>query len=254
MVRVVICQMTSSQDTSTNLRKIRDTVRTGGGDLYLFPEMFLSGYGAEIPDEKVLEGAIEELRTISILSGSALAVGMPRRDGNTTHNSLAFITPEKTQIYDKIHLANFGRYNEKMFSPGKKPAIVEWKDMRFGLLICYDIMFPELSRYYAVKGADVLLMASASLNPSQRVMKTILPARSLENTVYTVFCNNTGTFVNDRFFGGSAAYLPTGEILNEASDNEEFLTVDLSREVIRIARENRPHLMDRCPDAYFADI
>lgn len=250
MVKVVVCQIASSQNIDANLEMIRDALSTVKGDVYLFPEMFLSGYGAEIPDSEALEAAEKELRSLSVKFGSALAIGMPRRENGRVYNSLTFITPEKTQTYDKIHLANFGKYDESIFSPGGRPLIVEWKGMKFGLLICYDILFPELSRYYAVNGADAILMASASAIPSKLVMKTMLPARSLENTVYTVFCNNIGPFGDDRFFGGSAVHLPSGETVIEASEEEEILVFDLDPEALHTAREKRPHLRDRRTDVY----
>lgn len=250
MVRVAVCQMTSRNDIRANLEKIEDTVRSVGADLYVFPEMFLTCYGARIPDSDTLDEALGRLCMLSKDTDSAFAVGMPRRDNGLVFNSMVFVTPERIRTYDKIHLANFGDYDESAFSPGKEPVIVEWKGMRFGLLICYDLLFPELSRYYAVNGADAILMASASATSSEHVMKTMLPARSLENTVYLVFCNNIGKFGNGLFFGGSSVYSPTGEIIAETSSEEGIIVVDLKPEIIQSAREKRPHLRDRRVNSY----
>ncbi len=245
MVRVVVCQVRSAHTVQENLKKIQNTVCSMNGDIYLFPEMFLSGYGAEIPDDTTLENAHKELRSLSEKTNSALVIGMPRREGGKVFNSLSFITPEKTQTYDKIHLANFGKYDESIFSPGDHPVLVEWRGMKFGLLICYDIFFPELSRYYAVNGADVILMASASATTSKQAIETMLPARSLENTVYVVFCNNIGPFNEGEFFGGSSIYLPSGEVQIKTSSEEEVITADLNHDEIDHTRKKRPHLRDR---------
>lgn len=250
MVRAVLCQVRSAHSVRENLEKIGDTVRSVKGDIYLFPEMFLSGYGAEIPDDTVLDDALRELRSLSEETDSAIAVGMPRREDGKVFNSLPFVTPYNTRIYDKIHLANFGKYDESVFSPGGRPVIAEWKGMKFGLLVCYDIFFPELSRYYAVNGADAVLMASASATTSKQAMETMLPARSLENTVYTVFCNNIGPFGNGEFYGGSSVYSPSGRLLTGSSSGEEVTAADLDPDLISIARKERPHLRDRRTGIY----
>lgn len=250
MVKVTVCQAESLHDAGANLQKIRRIMDSSEGDIFLFPEMFLTGYGSDIPDETVLDNAVKELQSLCREHDSAIAMGMPIRRNGGIYNTLVFITPEKTQTYEKMHLANFGKYDESMFSPGDHPVMVEWKGMRFGLIICYDIFFPELSRYYAVNGADAILMASASAEQSERVMRTMLPARALENTAYMVFCNNIGEFNDTRFFGGSSIYLPTGETAAGAASKEEILTVDIDPEIIRSAREKRPHLRDRRADIF----
>ena len=250
MVKVTVCQAESLHDAVANVQKIRKIMDSAESDIFLFPEIFLTGYGSEIPNGTILENALNELQSLCKEHDSAIAMGMPLRREERIYNTLVFITPEKTQIYEKMHLANFGKYNENMFSPGDHPVLVEWKGMKFGLIICYDIFFPELSRYYAVNGADAILMASASAEQSERVMRTMLPARALENTVYLVFCNNIGEFKDTRFFGGSSVYLPTGETAAGTASKEDILTVDIDPEIIRSAREKRPHLRDRRADIY----
>ncbi len=250
MVKVTVCQAESLHNADANLQKIRKIMYSAKGGIFLFPEMFLTGYGSEIPDDAVLENAVKELQSLCREHDSAVAMGMPLRRNGRICNTLVFITSEKTQTYEKMHLANFGKYDESMFALGDRPVMVEWKGMKFGLIICYDIFFPELSRYYAVNGADAILMASASAEQSERVMKTMLPARALENTVYMVFCNNIGEFNDTRFFGGSSVYLPTGETAAGAASKEEVLTVDIDPDVIRSAREKRPHLRDRRADIF----
>ena len=250
MVKVTVCQAESLHDAGANLQKIRRIMDSSEGGIFLFPEMFLTGYGSDIPDETVLDNAVKELQSLCREHDSAIAMGMPIRRNGGIYNTLVFITPEKTQTYEKMHLANFGKYDESTFSPGDHPVMVEWKGMRFGLIICYDIFFPELSRYYAVSGADAILMASASAEQSEMVMRTMLPARALENTAYMVFCNNIGEFNDTRFFGGSSVYLPTGETVAGAASKEEILTVDIDPEIIRSAREKRPHLRDRRADIF----
>ena len=243
-MRISVCQVRSSDSAETNLRRIRDIVTGRDADLYLFPELFLTGYGRRTFDGKELESSFDELESLSRETGRALVVGMPAASGGRTYNSLVFFSPEGTVRYDKLYLANFPPYDEGIFTPGKGPVMAEWEGFRFGLLVCYDAMFPEVHRWYAVHGADAVLMASASAESSEGAMGTVLPARSLENTVYTVFCNNTGEGPAGEYFGGSALFSPLGKVLARAGKGEEVLTAELTRQEIDSARMKRHHLAD----------
>ena len=111
-------------------------------------------------------------------------------------------------------------------------------------LICYDAMFPEIHRYYATHGADAVLMPSASAEKSEYAMRTVVPARCFENTVYTLFCNNTGTGPAGRYYGGSCVFSPLGKPLVSAGTGSEVVTATLSAAEIESARKVRTHLAD----------
>ncbi|MCQ2078718.1 MAG: carbon-nitrogen hydrolase family protein [archaeon] len=243
-LRVALCQIGSSEDMEENLHRVEEVVSSTDADLFLFPEMFLTRYGNWRLDDYDPASALNTLSEICVEHGVAIAMGMPVKNGNGLRNSLAFITPETRVCYDKLYLANFPPYDEDVFTPGSKPVMVEWRGFRLGLLICYDVMFPEIHRHYAVNGADAVLMASASAMKSETAMCRVLPARSLENTVYTLFCNNTGEGPAGRYFGGSAAYSPLGDTIARASGGDEVLVVTLEKGEIARAREVRHHLRD----------
>lgn len=248
MVELAICQIRSSDNADKNSRRIEKTVGTADADLYLFPELFLTGYGSTLCGPQDLETAFRTVSRTAGEHGCAILTGTPSYKNGSVYNSIIFVTPEMTQTYDKIHLARFGPYDEGRFAAGDRPVTVEWKGMKFGLLICYDIFFPEVHRYYACHGADAVLMASASAESSETAMRTVLPARSLENTVYTAFCNNIGQIGERRFFGGSSLYSPLGKPLCTAGGSEEILTAELKKSEIDSARTKRPHLRDRRKD------
>ncbi len=110
--------------------------------------------------------------------------------------------------------------------------------------VCYDVMFPEIHRDYAVNGADLVLVASASALKSEGPMMTVLPARSFENTVYTAYCNNCGEGPAGAYFGGSALFSPLGEKLVQAGKQEETVVFTISGKEIERARNTRHHLTD----------
>lgn len=242
VLRVSMCQMRSVDDPVENLARAETCIGGADSDLFVFPEMFLSSYGGTLP-AGFAERAIGELRRICIEKDCAVCMGLPMEDGGL-RNSLAFITPDDTVRYDKRFLARFGDYAETGFEAGTGQVMAEWKGMMFGLSICYDVMFPETHRGYAMGGADAVIVASASLSGSRRFMETVCPARSLENTVYTVYVNNTGRFGDGTFFGRSTLYSPLGETVTRLGQGEEIVEVVLDRDEIERARRLRPHLAD----------
>ena len=240
-LRLAICQYASSDDYNANLDRIRQAVGSLNADIFLFPELFITRYGSNLFEtgnaEEVLSGIAKE-------TGKALAVGMPIRDGDRLFNSLALFMPDRTVRYDKLYLANFAPYNEDVFTAGKAPVMVEYKGVKIGLEVCYDVMFPELHRYYAKKGAQLILVSSASAEKSRPAMETIVPARSLENTVYTAFCNNIGNGPAGPFYGGSALFTPLGQKPEQLGNYEGVLLADIREEDIAEARNIRHHLDD----------
>ena len=240
-LRLAICQYASSDDYNANLDRIRQAVGSLNADIFLFPELFITRYGSNLFEtgnaEEVLSGIAKE-------TGKALAVGMPIRDGDRLFNSLALFMPDRTVRYDKLYLANFAPYNEDVFTAGKAPVMVEYNGVKIGLEVCYDVMFPELHRYYAKKGAQLILVSSASAEKSRPAMETIVPARSLENTVYTAFCNNIGNGPAGPFYGGSALFTPLGQKPEQLGNYEGVLLADIKEEDIAEARNIRHHLDD----------
>src|SRR5207249_2628055 len=97
----------------------------------------------------------------------------------------------------------------------------ETKLGRIGLLICYDAFFPELSKAYALQGADLLAIISASPATSKPLFDRILPARAIENALPVLYANLVGTELNIVFQGGTQAIGPRGEDLGKAADLAE---------------------------------
>jgi len=246
-MRLALCQCQATlNDVNSNLNKIMTAVTQTRADVYIFPEMFLTGYGADyalLSDD--VQYAVDRMRLWCMERDIAILVGAPSYSSSGIKNSLLFITPGDLVRYDKLYLARFGIYSEKEFVTGSRPVTCSFKDMVFGLSICYDIFFPEIYRNYALSCADINICIAASAKPSKPYYERILPARSLENLVYTVFVNNVGSSGELEFYGTSRLVGPLGDILCELGDKEETLCVYVDKDVIRNARKERRHLDDR---------
>ena len=241
-IRTALCQLSADGDYEENLRRLIETVEINDADLYVFPELYLSSYGGDLPSG-FLDEAIRRIQSACAEKECAVCVGAPA-EHEGLRNSQFFITSNSVDRYDKIHLARFGIYAEDRFTAGSVPVMVTWKGMRIGLEVCYDIMFPEIHRTYAKAGADIVICAAASAGPSRPFMERIGPARSLENTVYTVFLNNIGPCGNDTFWGGSCVYDPLGEKSVCLGEDEDIAITTLSSDAIESARKVRHHLED----------
>ncbi len=243
-VSLAICQCAASEDVCQNVGTVKKAVGSVKADMYLFPELFLTGYGCRTFDADTLSDAEKTIAGISRENGVAIAVGMPVCEAGRTYNSLVFFAPDSVTRYDKLYLANFAPYDEGVFEPGIRPALVEWKGLKIGLEVCYDVMFPEIHRHYAVKGADIVLVSSASAEKSRYAMETVVPARSFENTVYTAFCNNIGMGPAGPFYGGSAIFSPLGQKIDQLGDSEGTVLAYIDPDEIAAARCARHHLED----------
>ena len=143
-VRVALCQfMPDVGDVESNGERIISCLRSDDADVYIFPELFLTGYGA---DCSVLKDEVQDMvRTISEecrKTDTAAVFGSPRYTDDGVMNSLAFLSPDGDIWYDKAHLARFGVYAENEFTEGRSPAIGLYHGIGFGMCVCYDIFFP----------------------------------------------------------------------------------------------------------------
>ncbi len=229
-----------------NAERVVSMLSSEDADVLVFPESFLTGYGTGPRDvQEQVSSAVVEISDLCRKLDKAVALGTAYMSQDGPTNSLAFLSPDGDNWYDKAHLARFGVYAEEGFVPGRKPAMGSYHGLKFGLSICYDAYFPEVMHGYSLRRADVNLCVAAAATPSAPYFGKILPARALENVTYLAFVNNVGAMAGLTMAGGSKAYGPLGDLVAECPDDSEAVsrfTVD-TEELAR-AREVRRHLAD----------
>lgn len=240
-------------DKEKNLHKLERAVVKAESDLVLAGELFLTGYMARDSFAKLAEPldgpSVKAARAIAQEHGTHLVFGMPEREPGTRRlfNSSVLITPDGRAIaYRKIYLANFGPFEEGLyFGRGDALTLVDTKLGKIGLLICYDSFFPELAKAYALQGADLLAIISASPATSKPFFDRILPARAIENAMHVLYANLVGSELNVVFQGGTQAIGPRGEDLGKAADFKEGTVVaEIDLRDTKTARSFRPTLRD----------
>jgi predicted amidohydrolase len=234
VLTVVLAQL------NPRLRQTKVNIETMGrivaehpeADLVVFPELFLSGYTLSKMDELAVQIDGPELKRITDMaqeSSTALIFGAPERVSGGIANS-AFCMDEQgtiAAVYRKVQL--YGGEESEAFVAGDELIVVELCGLKMGLMICFDIEFPEVARALARAGAEMLVTISANMEPFGSDHTVFLSARALENGLPHAYVNQVGPGEkNLTFVGGSGTVSPDGEIYAQASSSdEEILSVKL---------------------------
>jgi predicted amidohydrolase len=225
--------------------------------LLLFPEMFLSGYNigssavhrlAE-PHDGVSAQAVKQIaREFEV----AILYGYPERAApDTVFNAVQLIDAGGVFManYRKTHL--FGDLDRSMFSPAaERPPVVTLDGWQLGLLICYDVEFPENARGLALAGADLIAAPTANMAPYEFVATTIIPVRAYENQVYLAYANYCGREGGLDYCGLSCIAAPDGTLCARAGHSDAMIVADLDLERLKAARSTNTYLSDRRPELY----
>lgn len=247
-------------DVKRNLGTVLDTIGSSKAGLLVLPEMFLTGYtlGDEVFDValSLSDETVSKVVDAAAKYGKHIVLGMPLWSDEVkgqVHNSAVVISPDGILgRYNKMHLVDFGPFEEcAQFTPGRDPLMVVIEGWKMGVMICYDLFFPELSRYYSLKGCDGIICISASPSMTRDYFEKVMVARAIENTVYVVYSNLVGIDARMDFWGGGAMIGPRGETVVKGPYFEEAaLRGNLESEVLLSARRNRPTIRDAKPSLF----
>lgn len=262
--RIAVAQTGATPSPEENLTRIRalaESVR-GRADLVMFPEYAMTyparrvADGQPFPGAQPLSGAfVTGLRETARQTGLWLSCGVTETApcGLPPYNTTVLITPdgELVRAHRKCQLYDAFSYRESdHFTPGG--ALFEPVDTpfgRLGLLVCYELRFPELARAQALVDTDILLVTAAFVRgPGKaRQWHTLLSARAIENGLFVVGCNHTLPHV---FLGESAAYAPDGARLCALDDAPGLMLVSCDLDEIARTRDACPAIRQRRTDLY----
>ncbi|MFJ5644234.1 carbon-nitrogen hydrolase family protein [Streptomyces sp. NPDC093223] len=244
--------------TVENLKALDDAAGRAaaeGAALLVAPEMFLTGYAIGDDVARLAEPADGEcadaIAELAHRHGVAVAYGYPERAAGVVHNSAQLISADGARLanYRKTHL--FGGFERAHFTPGEQPVVqAELNGLTVGIMICYDVEFPEPVRAHALAGTDLLLVPTANMHPFQFVAESLVPVRAWENQMYVAYANRAGQEGEFEFFGLSGLSGPDGVARARAGRGEELLVADVDPALLAASREANPYLEDRRPGLY----
>lgn len=226
-----------------------------GAQLLVTPELSVTGYdiGAATTELARPRGGEyhDAIAGIARRHGVTVVAGYPERDGDRVFNAATVIAPDGAELahYRKSHL--FGDLDRAVFAPGGElPVTFPLGDLTCGLLICYDVEFPEAVRAHADAGTDLLLIPTGLMEPFGRIAEQVVPVRAFESQLYIVYTNHCGRETSLEYCGLSTAAGPDGEVVARAGRDEELLTFSADVEALREARIANTYLRDRRSDLY----
>lgn len=221
-------------DVGKNLEQMKRIVETAKEQfsdvkLMLFPELAATGYFLSSAIREFAEdqkGMIAQYMA-DLASKNNMHIGYGYVEAGThgeIYNSLRFIDShgEPVANYRKIHITSL---EKGIFTPGNEIVSIKTELGHIGLMICWDLAFPEVARTLAVRGADLILNPSAWEKPYADPFVRFGMARAIDNTVYVAVCNHIGKSNDLEFLGHSGLYGPDGAPIAMAGEDDEKVVV-----------------------------
>lgn len=262
-VVVTLAQLTCQlHDKEANLKRMKDIVRKTKGKIIIFPELNLTGYmprddlfgQAETASSPIIKAIIRLAKDTK----KDIVFGAPmkgeRLPGIVYNSCLLAAGTGKLFRYDKMYLPTFGPFEEKVFfAEGKEVVVADGRHARIGLMICYDMFFPELAKLETLLGAQILVNISAAPTTSRPFFRRVMPGRAVENAIFVAYSNMVGVHGSLVFGGGSVLYGPRGEEIVRAKDLEpdiveaeiDLADIDVARRFRPVVRDSRPEILDQ---------
>lgn len=227
--------------------------------LVVLPELWApTGFGyegwperAEELDGPVASAMSDLARECGVLlhAGSVVErLGSPGREGKRLANTSLVFGPDGSRValYRKIHRFGFGAGEPRLMEAGEELAAIDLPGgHRAALSTCYDLRFPELYRRQLDEGAEAFVVPAAWPRPRIEAWRLLGRARAIENQCFLLACNTAGTHAGTTMGGCSQVVGPMGEVLAEAGQDEEVLSVAVDLDDVARAREAFPVLADR---------
>jgi omega-amidase len=222
-------------------------------DIAVLPEMFTCSFDNEnlkIHTQST-DTLIKKLRTFAFEHNMAITGSLPEMENGSIFNTMIFIDADGTVKgkYRKIHLFRLTK-EHLYYTPGKQIVTVNSLLGRIGLMICYDLRFPELARAMFLDQADIIVISAQWPESRKMHWETLIKARAIENQLFMVCSNRTGKDDILSFPGMSMVVDPMGNVLAEAGRDENCVYAKIDPENIFTARSLIPCINDRQPEIY----
>jgi N-carbamoylputrescine amidase len=237
--------------TAANLAAAIDWVkraRREGASIVCFPELNLTGYTTRpliTALAETIPGTVSDtLRNLAVREGITILAGLCEQGPQATCYASHIVASADGSmgVYRKLYLAQPER---PVFTAAKgMPTLFRSYGSTFGIQLCYDAHFPELSTYMALRGAEIVFVPHASpRGDSEEKLRSWmrhLPARAYDNSLYIVACNQTGDNGQGLDMPGLGLIIdPSGNVLDQdASGQEGLLVVELKQSVLERVRNH----------------
>lgn len=234
---------------------IRAAAESGRPDVVVLPETWNTGF---FPEDLARSADRDGRRTKAVFSALARELRVNIVCGSIANQkadgfyNTAYVFDRSGAVaaeYDKTHLFTPSGEHQH-FRSGSHTCRFAMDGQSCGLIICYDIRFPELIRTMTLEGVDLLFVVAQWPNKRAMHLDTLARARAIENQMFLALCNSVGSAGQTRCGGHSAIIDPWGEYLAQAGEDEEIITAEADFSVVGGIRSSINVFQDRRPELY----
>ena len=218
-------------------------------DLVICPELFISSYGSYEKIRQYSETSDGEyankIASLAKKSSTAIVYGYPEIQGDSLFNS--------AQLFDSkgISIANHRKKilpptadESKIFTPGQDSSIFSINSIKVGIVICYELEFPEIIRDLALQGVQLIIAPTGQSSNWPAAARYNCRTRAFENGLFVAYANSTGRLNDINFMGESKIIGPDGIDLVNAEQGEKLICAEINTDDILLVREKLPYLND----------
>jgi predicted amidohydrolase len=272
-LKIAICQMEVVDNKDRNLEKARSMIiesKNRGADIAILPEMFNCPYEnekfvqyCESQEDSISLDLISNIAkelNIHVLAGSIPELVVDKEGNNKIYNTSFFFDNNGILLgfHRKLHLFDIDIKDKIYFkesdtiSAGDEITVIDTKFGKFGIAICFDIRFSELSTIMALKGSKILIFPGAfNLTTGPLHWELLLRTRALDNQVFTIGVSQSlNKNQNYKAYGHSLISNPWGKIILKAGSYEELIIAEIDLNEIDSVREELPIIKNRRTDLY----
>ncbi|MEM3585713.1 MAG: carbon-nitrogen hydrolase family protein [Candidatus Jordarchaeaceae archaeon] len=262
-IKIALAQMSPIlEDKEKNLQKMDKMITEAanqGAQLVVFPELILTGYSCRDRyyslAERVPGNSVKRVESLANKNNIHVIFGMVEENGEGILYNTSVMVGPKGYIgkYRKRYLPTHLVFEEKKyFRQGYDTQVLETEIGKIGLMICYDIYFPELARQLTLMGSQLIVCISSSPATRRGYFETFISSRAMENTVFLAYVNLVGVEDSLIFWGGSRVVGPDGTIIAKAKyDEEELVTATIDYSDLKASRIAAPVLRDLRPEIFY---
>jgi len=257
----ISCRVGDKRHNIENMKRKIKQAKKRNADLIAFPELALTGYvvrdrAYELAEPLPHGPSVREIEETAKREDIHIIFGMIERSARASavlHNTALLIGP-KGYIgkYQKMYLPTHSVFEEKRyFRPGYQTPVFDTEIGKLGIIICYDVYFPEVTRLLSLKGAKLVVCISASPSVRRGFFETLTAARAIENSVFLAFVNLAGIEDGLQFWGGSRVIAPSGSLISRAKyDEDDLITATINYSDLTRVQAWVPTLRDLRPEIF----
>ena len=243
-----IGQLRILPDRRVNLMKALSLIKRAiqvRASIVVLPELLNTGFYPEnyeeveptIEDELSMILKLSERKDITIVGTVAEKV-----EGELYNTAVVIHRGEIIGKYRKTHLFPLLKEEKDYFTTGDQLVVVDSPAGKLGLMICYEVRFPEIARYLTHKGAEILVVPAEFPEARINHWRVLLRARAIENQCYVLGANCAEG--EEKYPGRSMIVDPWGNILVEAGDRQEIIMAEIDLGEVKKIRKEYPFLKD----------